>query len=115
MIPDSKLDKRVADLISLICDVRQMNAAMLELEIDVKRMPLGKLSKKQIRKGYEILKECEEELNQKNPKKNVLLDCTNRFYTLIPHDFGFKIPPIIGTLKMVQSKMEMLDVSIFLL
>jgi poly [ADP-ribose] polymerase len=40
-IPDSTLSKNVQDLISLICDVRQLNSAMMELEIDVKRMPLG--------------------------------------------------------------------------
>jgi poly [ADP-ribose] polymerase len=109
-IPDSNLPKRVQQLISLICDVRQLNSAMMELEIDVKRMPLGKLSKLQIKKGYEILKEIEQLLNSGAPNAK-FIDCSNRFYTLIPHAFGFKAPPIINNLKLLQSKLDMLEVS----
>lgn len=40
-IPDSKLEKSVADLVELICDVKQYKEALVELEIDIKKMPLG--------------------------------------------------------------------------
>lgn len=71
----------------------------------------GKLHKNQIMKGYLILKEVENILD-KNPSNahGKLVDCSNRFYTLIPHDYGFKVPPIIGNKKILQAKMEMLDV-----
>lgn len=40
----SKLSKPVQELIQLIFDVNEMNNVMLELELDTKRMPLGKNS-----------------------------------------------------------------------
>jgi len=34
--------------------------------------------------------------------KNALLDASNRFYTLIPHDFGMKKPPLLDNLELIQ-------------
>jgi len=57
-------------------------------------MPLGKLSRKQIDSAYLVLTEALKELQgDKNPNK--LLDASNRFYTLIPHDFGMQSPPLL--------------------
>ena len=64
------------------------------VQIDVNKMPLGKLSKKQIESAYKVLTEALTELQgDKNPTK--LLDASNRFYTLIPHDFGLQSPPLL--------------------
>lgn len=40
-IPNSRLHKKVYDLICLICDVKQMYSTMVEFELDIKKMPLG--------------------------------------------------------------------------
>ena len=40
-IPESKLDKRVQDLIELVCNVRAMEEALLEMKFDAKKNPLG--------------------------------------------------------------------------
>merc|ERR1712079_463941 len=37
------------------------------------------------------------------------LDASNRFFTLIPHDFGLKTPPILNEPDYIKSKIEMLD------
>ena len=37
------------------------------------------------------------------------LDASNRFFTLIPHDFGMKKPPILNNPDIVKNKIEMLD------
>ena len=64
------------------------------IQIDVNKMPLGKLSKKQIENAYKVLTEALTEIQgDKNPTK--LLDASNRFYTLIPHDFGLQSPPLL--------------------
>lgn len=42
-IPDSKLDSRVQDLIKLICDLKMMKDAMLEVGYDADKLPLGKV------------------------------------------------------------------------
>ena len=50
----SKLDKRVFDLVSLIFDIKNMQSTLAELEIDLEKMPLGKLSKKTIEQGFSV-------------------------------------------------------------
>jgi hypothetical protein len=39
----------------------------------------------------------------------MLFDACNRFYTLIPHDFGLKTPPLLNDSKIIKEKMEMLN------
>lgn len=87
------------------------------LQIDTKKMPLGKLSKKQIERAYRVLSEALDLLGKmEKPSENEdgassstnaainarLLDCSNRFYTLIPHDFGMKKPPLLNDLELIK-------------
>ncbi|KAL4239025.1 Poly [ADP-ribose] polymerase 1 [Mactra antiquata] len=104
----SSLPKSVQDLVCMIFDVETMKKAMMEFEIDLKKMPLGKLSKKQIKSAYSVLTELQE-LNEKGGTATQILDASNRFYTLIPHDFGMKKPPMLDTAEIIKSKTEMLD------
>lgn len=46
---------------------------------------------------------------------NALLDASNRFYTLIPHDFGMKKPPMLDNLELIQVNEKIKeDVNFFL-
>jgi len=64
-------------------------------------MPLGKLSKKQIESAYKVLTEALKEIQgDKNPAK--FLDASNRFYTLIPHDFGMQSPPLLDNEEIIK-------------
>lgn len=104
----SKLPKSVQDLVCMIFDVESMKKAMMEFEIDLKKMPLGKLSKKQIQSAYSVLTELQG-LTEKGGTATQILDASNRFYTLIPHDFGMKKPPMLDTKEVIKQKTEMLD------
>lgn len=66
-----------------------MNQQMKEIGYDAKKMPLGKLSKTNIEKGYKILTEISENLKKKGPRKE-LESLSSDFYSYIPHDFGFQ-------------------------
>lgn len=46
-------------------DMKMMNNAMKEIGYDAKKMPLGKLAKSSIMKGYEALKGLMEEIKNK--------------------------------------------------
>ncbi|XP_064103766.1 poly [ADP-ribose] polymerase 1-like [Macrobrachium nipponense] len=116
----SKLSKAIQELVALIFDVDTMKSALVEFEIDTKKMPLGKLSKKQIESAYKVLSEALEFIKNLEGVaegddaaatgiKARLLDCSNRFYTLIPHDFGMKQPPILNNVDLINSKIGMLD------
>ncbi|MEQ2205610.1 Poly [ADP-ribose] polymerase 1, partial [Xenoophorus captivus] len=68
------------DLIKMIFDVESMKKAMVEFEAVSASVPEAQI-----------------------------LDLSNRFYTLIPHDFGMKKPPLLNNLDYVKAKVEMLD------
>ena len=54
---ESKLNKHVKNFVNLIFDIGMMNDQMKKIGYNVNKMPLGKLSKDNIKKGYNILKE----------------------------------------------------------
>lgn len=85
----SKLDKAVKSLVQLIFDLKMMNQQMKEIGYDAKKMPLGKLSKSNIEKGYKILNEIAVELKGKK-NRNKIETLSSDFYSFIPHDFGFQ-------------------------
>lgn len=79
---------------------------------DIKKMPLGKLSKMQIAKGFEVLEEIEAAMNQK--RRNARLEeLSSKFFTTIPHNFGRNRPPTINSKEIVEQKKEMLMVRFF--
>ncbi|KAN0032467.1 hypothetical protein ACTFIV_006365 [Dictyostelium citrinum] len=104
---ECSLDERVQDLIKLIFDVKMMKRTMTEAKYDLKKMPLGKLSKNQITKGYMVLKQIEDVMGGKSGES--LSTLSSRFYTIIPHAFGMSVPPVINTNQMLIEKMNMLQ------
>ena len=110
---DSKVSSRlttpVQDLVRLIFNVENMEQTLLSFDIDTRKMPLGKLSTKQLKQAYEILTELQTLISNQTTKKTLIIDATNRFYTLIPHDFGLSKPKILDNLELIQSKTEMID------
>lgn len=102
------LDKSTQSLIKLIFDHDMFKEAMANMEIDIKKMPLGKLSKSQIAKGFEVLEEIEDVINKKCVGN--LCQLSSKFFTLIPHSFGRQRPPILADQESIRKKMDMLMV-----
>ncbi|KAI1712161.1 poly(ADP-ribose) polymerase catalytic domain-containing protein [Ditylenchus destructor] len=105
----SSLPKQIKNLIAMIFDIDAMTATMKEFEIDMEKMPLGKLSRKHILNAYSVLTQLQKLIEEGQPSYNDYLDATNRFYTLIPHNHGLASPPLLNTKEMIKSKAEMLD------
>jgi poly [ADP-ribose] polymerase len=86
-----------------------MNNQMIQIGYDIKKMPLGRLSKEHIMKGYNILEAIMLEIKGKNEKKK-LEYLSNDFYSTIPHDFGFSNMSLFTLVKEqnVKQKIEML-------
>ena len=51
----SKLEAPIQDLIKLIFNVKAMKKQLVEFELDLEKMPLGKLSKTQLTKAWAVL------------------------------------------------------------
>ncbi|XP_057838730.2 poly [ADP-ribose] polymerase 2 isoform X1 [Cryptomeria japonica] len=105
----SKLDYRVAQFISLICNVDMMKQQMMEIGYNADKLPLGKLSKSTILKGYEVLKRISVAIENQN--RNDIRHLSSEFYTVIPHDFGFKkmYDFVIDTPHKLKQKVEMVE------
>lgn len=87
---NSKLPKKLQELMELIFNLNMMNKQMTEIGYDSKKLPLGKLSESILKEGYSVLKDIEEELNKKKVDKNKIYELSSQFYTLIPHSFGMR-------------------------
>lgn len=106
---ETKLEAPIAKFISLICDINMMRQQMMEIGYNANKLPLGKLSKTTILKGYDVLKKISDVIGQSN--RTLLEDLSSQFYTVIPHDFGFKKMRefVIDTPQKLKRKIEMVE------
>ncbi|KAK2387997.1 Poly [ADP-ribose] polymerase 1 [Trifolium repens] len=106
---DSKLPPPLIELIKMLFNVETYRSAMMEFEINMSEMPLGKLSKSNIQKGFEALTDIQNLFKSSNPdpslRDSLLIDASNRFFTMIPSIH----PHIIRDEDDFKSKVKMLE------
>ncbi|KAI0547680.1 poly polymerase catalytic domain-containing protein [Xylaria curta] len=115
--PESKLTKPVQDLMKLIFNQEYFTNAMTDLNYDSAKLPLGKLSKATISRGFQALKDLSALLD--NPSLAATLygsnintateQLSNAFFTIIPHAFGRNRPPVIRSQAMLKKEIELLE------
>lgn len=105
----SKLAQPVQNLIKLLFDVNEMKKMMLEFQLDMEKMPLGKLSQKQLKEAMGVLKTIDELIRSGTASPAKFIEQSNRFYTLVPHDFGVQRAPVLETNEQVATKTEMIE------
>jgi len=122
--PNSKLPKRVQDVISSIFDVKEAEAALKSLDVDITKMPLGKMTDAQLKDAYRVLTEIdqllseEEDADKQNNKKKQQFDAntkamrdgklnqlSNQFYTKCPCTH----PILIDNKDILHAKIKMVD------
>jgi poly [ADP-ribose] polymerase len=106
----SNLPSQVKDLIKLIFDKKMINKTMNAIGYDPKKLPIQKLSKSNIKKGYDCLNQIMEILKRNGSETEIQAVC-NDFYSYIPHELGFKEMHdfILDTPEKVQQKLEHLS------
>ncbi|PIA61335.1 hypothetical protein AQUCO_00300704v1 [Aquilegia coerulea] len=106
---ETQLESRIAKFISLICNISMMKQQMMEIGYNAEKLPLGKLSKSTILKGYDVLKRISNVINQSDT--NMLEQLSGEFYTVIPHVIGFKNMRefVIDTPSKLKSKLQMVE------
>lgn len=99
-IPKSVLVDRIQTLIKLISDIDMMKKTMIELDIDTKKLPLGKLKKSQLDKALKVLEKINNSLKDKTKSKvdleNEIEELSSEYYTYIPFVCGRRRPPLIN-------------------
>lgn len=74
---------------NMIFDMKMIETTMKEIGYDPKKMPLGKLADQTIKDGFQVLNDLQVAIkNKKGDSEYKRL--SGKFYSLIPHDFGFK-------------------------
>ncbi|XP_060082322.1 poly [ADP-ribose] polymerase 2-like isoform X2 [Ylistrum balloti] len=106
--PPSKLEQSLQDLVNLICDIKSMEEAVIEMKYDAKKAPLGKLTTEQVKAGYAALKVIDTCITNNDFGTRLSRACDD-FYTRIPHEFGMRTPPVIRTKEVVELKMQLLE------
>ena len=114
---DSTLPKSVQRLMELIFNQQYFADTMRELDYDANKLPLGKLSKRTLERGFEILKDLGELLMDPaiaDSKHNMtwldaIAACSNAFYTIIPHAFGRTRPPVISSDEKLKKEISLME------
>lgn len=104
----SELPPAVQDLMKLMFDLDTMKKALLEFELDMEKMPLGKLSQKQLSEALKVLQKLSESI-KKGGSSSEFIGYSNQFYTLIPHNFGVERPPVIDSIDTINEKSSMIE------
>ncbi|XP_073139928.1 poly [ADP-ribose] polymerase 1 [Henckelia pumila] len=85
---NSQLAPQLVELMKILFNVETYRAAMMEFEINLSEMPLGKLSRSNIQRGFEALTQIQNLLNDTtyapSVRENLIVDASNRFFTVIP-------------------------------
>lgn len=116
-VPDSTLAPEIQEFCQVIFSTKLLDAHLSEMNYDANKLPLGKLSKASILKGFEVLKELAEVIEDPNPAKfaqsgginEVCAELSGRYYSLIPHNFGRARPTIISNMSLLKHELEVLD------
>lgn len=96
----SELDQEVQDLMKIIFDVNAMKQTMIEFKLDMEKMPLGRLSRKQLEEAYACLNQLEQLIVQ-GATSNAFIGASTKFFSLVPHNFGMNSAPIIETVSVI--------------
>jgi poly [ADP-ribose] polymerase len=99
------LDTRLIKFLELISNIKYMKAALVELEIDTEKMPLGKIRQSQIDIAYDILNKINQNLDDEDEIERL----SSEFYTLVPQVFGMKVPPVINSAKLIGKNLNLLN------
>lgn len=106
---ESKLAVPVQKLMELIFNMDLFNATMNSLDYDATRMPLGKLSKKTLLRGYEVLKELAALIGDSGsanlPALNYAAEVeqrSNLYFSLVPHVVGRTALPILRDMRLIK-------------
>ena len=115
--PESKLPIQTQRLMELIFNESHFNSVLESIGYNQDKLPLGKLGKSTIQRGFEHLKELSSLIRHPTLAQNkysksqavMIEDFTNQYYSTIPHIFGRNRPPMINNADMLQREVAMLD------
>lgn len=115
--PACTLSEELQELMRFLFDSGNMKKSMASQNYNYNKLPLGKLSKSTIEKGYLALKELGDViLNPKLAQEKhdmsltaIFNDLSSQYYTIIPHDFGRNRPTPINSEAQLKAEMDLVE------
>ncbi|CAK7274673.1 hypothetical protein SEPCBS119000_006292 [Sporothrix epigloea] len=115
--PVCTLTAPVQSLMELIFNRQFFAATMSDLNYDANKLPLGKLSKTTISRGFQALKDLSALIDDQTlattvhnlPYAHAVEQLSNMYYSVIPHAFGRNRPPVIGAYALLKKEIELLE------
>lgn len=111
-----ELDEEVENFMNMIVDKNMLMSSMKRMNIDTQKLPLGKISNKQINEAKKILVQINDLISDGNKKTNdstndsKLIQLSSEYYTWIPCRCSrSSTPQVINTKCMIDKFMEDLD------
>ncbi|WEW56555.1 poly(ADP-ribose) polymerase [Emydomyces testavorans] len=109
--PECTLPMPVQQVISLIFNQTYWANTMANMDYDANKLPLGKLSKRTLQKGFELLKLLSDMVNNMQGVNGGLTldDVNNQYFTVIPHAFGRGRVPLINNKQLIKKEIALLE------
>ena len=115
--PSCTLCDELQQLVRFLFDAGNMKSSMASQNYNFNKLPLGKLSKGTIEKGYLALKELGDVILDPKLAKSkhhssleaAFNHLTSRYYTIIPHDFGRRRPVPIDNQMQLKTEMDLVE------
>jgi poly [ADP-ribose] polymerase len=83
---------------------------MSALNYDANKLPLGKLSKGTIARGFQALKDLSVLIdNNDATSRDEVERLSNQYFSIIPHAFGRNRPPVIRDINLLKKEIELLE------
>ncbi|KAJ7651975.1 poly polymerase catalytic domain-containing protein [Mycena polygramma] len=116
-IPNSTLEPELQEFCQLIFSTTIIDATLSSMNYDANKLPLGKLAKGTILKGFAALKTLSEVIANptgETAKENGGFDkacstLSSEYYSIIPHDFGMSRPTKLNTEVLLKKELELVD------
>lgn len=106
---ESKLPEPVQRLLKLIFNEEYFNNTFNSFNYDAKKMPLGKLSKSSLMRGYEVLKTLSSMISGTGMAEEIEA-LSSQYLSLIPHVVSRSSrPPVLDNMNMIKSEIELLE------
>lgn len=114
---ESTLPVPIQNLMTFIFNQQHFLSAMASMSYDARKLPLGKLSKRTLLEGFQVLQDLSELITTpaNAPTKygtdfrSALETLSNRYFTIIPHVFGRNRPPLLETSVLLKREVDLLE------
>jgi poly [ADP-ribose] polymerase len=114
---ESTLPAQVQSLLSFIFDQQYFLSAMADMSYDANKLPLGKLSKRTLQTGFQILKDLSELVADPALAMSkygtgfvpATEQLSNRYFSTIPHAFGRNRPPVVRNEELIKREVVLLE------